>query len=109
MKTQFIIYKIYWPSRAFYYGKTGGYRERHNRHLREMKDGTHHNKCLVNMYAKYGEPKFKICAYATSDEELAVMEHQFLSFHRNNRRCLNVCFNVINYRKPNRPQKREPI
>ena len=91
MKTKYIIYKIYWSGKAFYYGKTKGYRKRHNRHLREMADGTHHNKNLVLMYAKYGEPKFKIVAYASSDEEMAVMEKSFLDFYKNNPRSCNIC------------------
>ena len=92
MKTQFIIYKIYWPGKGFYYGKTRGFRKRRNRHLREMADGTHHNANLIRMYARYGAPKIKVCAYATSDEELGVMEKMFLSTYQNSKRCLNRYF-----------------
>jgi len=92
VKTQFIIYKIYWPSKAYYFGKTRGFGKRRNRHLREMREGTHHNINLVKMFEKYGVPKIKICAYAHSDEELHVMEKQFLAAYKGNRRCLNLNF-----------------
>lgn len=87
---KYLIYKIYWPGKAFYYGKTKGYRKRHNRHLREMKDGSHHNKNLISCYAKWGEPKFKIVAYAESDEELSVKERAFLNFYKDHKKCLNA-------------------
>ena len=91
MNSIFIIYKIYWPGKAFYFGKTKGFRKRRNRHLREMKDGTHHNKNLIRKYKLYGSPKIKIIGYASSDEELTTKERQLLEKYINNRRCCNLC------------------
>lgn len=89
-KSRFCIYKIYWPSLGYYFGKTRGFGKRRNRHLREMKDGTHHNRRLIKYYQMYGAPKIKIVAFAYSDEELDVLEKQFLINYITNRRCLNL-------------------
>lgn len=90
MKSKFIIYKIYWPGKYFYYGKTKGFRKRRNRHLREMKDGSHHNKHLIKKYISLGEPKIKIIAYADSDEELTLKEKLFLDMYKNSKRSCNI-------------------
>lgn len=92
MATKFVIYKIYWPRKAFYFGKTKGFRKRRNRHLREMKDGTHHNLNLIRCYQLHGEPLIKIVAYASSDDELAIKEKLFLEYHKNNKHCCNRYF-----------------
>lgn len=89
-KTQFILYKIYWPGKAFYYGRTRGFRKRRNRHLREMKDGTHHNRSLIRKYELYGDPKIRIVAYATSDEHLEQIESAMIEKYINNPRCCNA-------------------
>jgi len=88
--TKYIIYKIYWPRRAYYYGKTKGFGKRRNRRLREMQDGTHHNKNVIQAFLKWGIPVIKIVAYAKCDETLCVLEREFLQASAGNKKCLNI-------------------
>lgn len=89
--TTYVIYKIYWPLKGiFYIGKTKGFRKRRNRHLREMGDGSHHNKKLVHYRQKYGEPKIKIIASAACDVTLAELERSFLDKYKSHRKCCNI-------------------
>ena len=85
-----VIYKIYWPYKGFYFGKTKGFRKRRNRHLREMSDGTHHNKHLVMMFAKYGAPKIIIIARAKCDRSLAALEIKYLEGSKGHKKCCNI-------------------
>jgi len=91
METRFVIYKIYWPKKGFYYGKTRGFGKRRNRHLREMRDGTHHNKNLIRKFNLYGPPIIKIVAFAQSDEDLATKEKFFLQKHKASKISCNIC------------------
>ena len=89
-KTIFVIYKIYWPGKGYYFGQSKGFGKRRNRHLREMKDGTHHNKNLIRMYQRHGEPKIKIYRFVDTGEELELLESRILSEHKDNKRNLNI-------------------
>lgn len=89
-KGRYVIYKIYWPGKAFYIGKTKGFRKRRNRHLREMIDGTHHNKRLIKYRSMWGAPKFKIIFECNNWILLSETEREFLLLHSNNKRCCNV-------------------
>ncbi len=95
MITKFVIYKIYWPRRGyFYYGKTRGFRKRRNRHLRELQDGTHHNCNLLKAFSKYGLPKIKIIAYCSDDAHLAEVERCFVSAAKTHAKCCNIQVNL---------------
>lgn len=90
MSSTFVIYKIYWPGKKFYYGRTMGFRKRRNRHLREMLDGSHHNRKLVHYAKLWGLPKIKIVAYAGSIAELTLLEKNILKFYGGHKNCCNL-------------------
>lgn len=79
------------PNGRFYVGSSGNIRKRKRTHLKQLRNGKHHNVFLQRVYDKYGEDSFKF-SYRLTDtkHEAILLEQHYLYSHMFNSKCMNI-------------------
>jgi len=85
------IYKIISPDNYYYIGSTKDLSERFNMHLRNLKNGTHHNKYMQNCYNKYPVGWQCIMLEEVKDiKSLTEIEQKYINEHYKQPGCMNL-------------------
>lgn len=90
------VYKIECiPTGRFYIGSTCNIRARKARHLRQLRNGNHHNLFLQRVYDKHGEESLKFSFRETEDVDAAhKLEQDYLYTHLLNPLSMNIGVHV---------------
>lgn len=89
---KFVVYIFYITSNGYFYiGSSGDFNRRISRHLRELKDGTHHNLNLLNAWNKSDKNFFITTIETTTREEAFRLEEEMIKRAFNSTRKQLLC------------------
>lgn len=86
------VYKLLCTAnKRFYIGSTIDYAKRKERHLRDLRSGSHNNIFLQRTFNKYGEGAFKWkVIYVDTKDEARALEQHYIDKYMQDKRCMNI-------------------
>ena len=85
-----VIYRIDINGGEYYYiGSTNEFKRRKKEHLRELEQGTHHNKRMQQLYNSGSKFKFSVIEEVWDTKQLLVREQVYLDKHIHDFNCIN--------------------